>query len=80
MAQKPKPESQGLDLDKLIRDALTTLAVDTPYYAARLVGNRLELYLYGGRILTWPIPSSPMSGKDEEGTPPTSGGSDEPTG
>lgn len=61
--QPPAPsprrgEGQGEGIDALIRHVLTTLGVDVPYYSARLVGNRLELYLYGGQTLVWPIPAT----------------------
>jgi hypothetical protein len=37
-----------------IRQALDELAIDRPYMGARVVGNRLELTLYGGDVVTWP--------------------------
>jgi len=47
------PEAQPVTLDDLPR-ALQELGVNVPYYDARLVGNRLELHLYGGQVRTWP--------------------------
>lgn len=49
----------GFDLATAIRE----LDVDVPVYATRVVpdagpsgrrGSRVELHLYGGRVLTWP--------------------------
>jgi hypothetical protein len=37
-----------------IRQAAADLAVDTPIYTARVVGDRLELRLYGGATVYWP--------------------------
>ena len=37
-----------------IRQALEELGIDRPYMACRVVGNRLELTLYGGDVVTWP--------------------------
>jgi hypothetical protein len=46
---------QGVDLtDREIHDILTKLNVNVPYYAIRLVGDRLEFYLYGGRVVYYP--------------------------
>lgn len=42
------------DFDGILAQALAELAVNVPYYDARLVGNRLELHLYGGQVRTWP--------------------------
>ena len=46
-----------------IRQALDDLAINRPYYSARVVGNRLELRLYGGDVVTWPE-VSPEASKD----------------
>ena len=37
-----------------INQALADLGIDRPYTTVRVVGNRLELALYGGDIVTWP--------------------------
>ena len=37
-----------------IRQALDDLGINRPYYSCRVVGNRLELTLYGGDVVTWP--------------------------
>ena len=42
------------NFNDMIQRAIRDLQIDVPILHARLVGNRLELYLYGGRILTWP--------------------------
>jgi hypothetical protein len=50
--------------------ALQELDIDVPYYACRLVSNRLEFYLYGGAVVRWPpVPEpepAPGPGDDEE--------------
>jgi hypothetical protein len=38
--------------------ALEELDIDVPIYDIRLVRNRLEVHLYGGRVLLWP-PEAP---------------------
>ena len=40
--------------DDTIRKALDELGIDRPYTTVRVVGNRLELALYGGDVVTWP--------------------------
>ena len=37
-----------------IKRALEDLAINRPYYTARVVGGRLELRLYGGDVVYWP--------------------------
>ena len=41
--------------------ALQDLGINRPYYSARVVGNRIELHLYGGDVVYWPpkAPSNP---------------------
>lgn len=42
-----------------IRQALTDLGIDRPYYACRVAGSCLEFTLYGGDVVTWrPKPAS----------------------
>jgi hypothetical protein len=42
-----------------IQQALDALGITVPYYTARVVGNRIELTLYGGQVVTWsPAPVS----------------------
>ena len=37
-----------------IKRALQDLGITVPFYRARVVGNRLELSLYGGDVVYWP--------------------------
>jgi hypothetical protein len=34
--------------------AIRELGINVPYYSCRLVGDRLEFHLYGGRLVCWP--------------------------
>ena len=40
-------------MDKLTQAAIKAHNVDVPIMKTRLVGNRLEMYLYGGRVITY---------------------------
>jgi len=40
-------------MDKLIKAAIKAHNVNVPIMKTRLVGNRLEMYLYGGRMITY---------------------------
>ena len=42
------------DFDGILAQALAELAINVPYYDARLVGNRLEIHAYGGQLHIWP--------------------------
>ena len=53
-ARKPAIKADA----ETIRQALDELGIDRPYLACRVVGNRLELTLYGGDVVTWPPPRS----------------------
>ena len=44
---------------EIIKQALQELGVDVPYYDVRLVGNRLEVHLYGGQVRAWPADPEP---------------------
>ncbi|NLF10196.1 MAG: hypothetical protein GX597_00235 [Anaerolineaceae bacterium] len=48
------PEGLDLNSPKTYDQALRELGIDVPVAACRLVGNRLEFRLYGGRVLYWP--------------------------
>lgn len=39
--------------EEQIKKAVSELGINVPVMASRMVGNRLELYLYGGSIVTW---------------------------
>ncbi len=40
--------------EALYEQALAELQITVPVYTCRVVGNRLEFRLYGGRVLYWP--------------------------
>ena len=40
-----------------IKKAAEELEVDVPILGARMVGNRIELHLYGGAVVTWAPPA-----------------------
>ena len=44
-------------LSKLLHDLIPTLQIDVPIMAARIVGGRLELTLYGGEQRSYPLPA-----------------------
>jgi hypothetical protein len=46
--------------------ALAELGITVPVAACRLVGNRLEFRLYGGRVLYWPPVEDPATMEDED--------------
>jgi hypothetical protein len=61
--QASKPEKPVASRPKVtratkatIKQALDELGINVPYYTARVVGGRLELALYGGRVVYWPAP------------------------
>ncbi len=45
-----------IDLEELVREVVETLEIDVPVYGAQVVGDCLELRLYGGRLVVWSIP------------------------
>ncbi|MFC2031569.1 hypothetical protein ACFLWA_12690 [Chloroflexota bacterium] len=52
VAPKKKPTIKN---DKATRDkAIADLGINVPIYRTRVVGGRLELFCYGGRVLFWP--------------------------
>jgi hypothetical protein len=42
------------EMETLLAQAIEAHHVDVPVYRTRVVGSRVELHLYGGRVLTWP--------------------------
>ena len=40
--------------------ARVPLGIDRPYYACRVVGDRLEFSLYGGDVVVWPPGPAPQ--------------------
>jgi hypothetical protein len=65
-AAAPDPESPNPEPcpEHLYDQALHELDITVPVYFCRLVGNRLEFHLYGGRIIFWP-PDSPSPQRGE---------------
>lgn len=52
--KKPARKPAITDDPETIRQALDELGIDRPYFSSRIVGNRLELTLYGGDLVYWP--------------------------
>jgi hypothetical protein len=52
-----------------IQRALEDLDINVPYYDCRLVGNRLEFHLYGGRVLSWPPVQQKAQEKAQDDAP-----------
>lgn len=42
------------DEQALIKTAVEELGIDKPIMRSRVVGGRVELYLYGGDVVLWP--------------------------
>ena len=51
------PDTNAPD-GSLLQQAIRELGIDRPILMSRLVGNRLELTLYGGDLVYWP-PAKP---------------------
>lgn len=66
----PAPEGLGPNEPNTYDQALRELEIDVPVAACRLVGNRLEFRLYGGRVLYWP----PAAGDQPPAAPKTKKG------
>lgn len=49
-------------LSNLLKNLIPGLSIDKPIMSARLKGNNLELFLYGGEHLIIPIPDATLSG------------------
>lgn len=45
--------------EELIKQAVKELGIDKPIMRHKVVGDRLELYLYGGQTLTYGIAKTP---------------------
>ena len=43
---------------KKVKQAAEALDVDVPIMGARMLGNRIELHLYGGAVVTWAQPAA----------------------
>jgi len=44
---------------------ISKFEIDVPIYKTRVVGNRLEIYLYGGKVITTSIPKEMEAIQDE---------------
>jgi hypothetical protein len=53
---------QKIDPEK-IKEAAQALDIDVPILGARMVGNRIELHLYGGAVVTWAEPAKKAAPK-----------------
>ena len=49
---------------KSLKEMVQELGIDKPVMATRVVGNRVELYLYGGEVLNYP-PTVPALDLDD---------------
>lgn len=54
--------------NELIQRAIRQLGIDVPVLATRVVGNRLELYLYGGRVEVYQYAQAEASHKARTGS------------
>lgn len=52
-----------------LKEILAALGVNVPVLATRVVGGRLELYLYGGGIAVWPLPAATLASPGEPEAP-----------
>lgn len=60
----------NVEMNALLLRAARRLGVDAPILAARLVGNRLELHLYGGRVVEYPLAAPEGEGQTRDLTMP----------
>ena len=51
--------------DDLLIKAIKNLNIDVPVMASRVVGDRIELYLYGGCLVTYPEDAPASTPKTE---------------
>ncbi len=54
----------------LLFKAIHALQIDVPVLAYRIVGNRIELHLYGGQVKTWELPAESPTLADAPSSPP----------
>lgn len=47
-----------------VQKAVSEIGINVPVMASRMVGNRLELYLYGGSIVSWEPGNPPQHTMD----------------
>jgi hypothetical protein len=63
MAKKSKSQAEPQQVRNDARTrarAIRELGIDVPVYTTRVVGDRLELALYGGSVVYWP-PEAPAA-------------------
>ncbi len=48
---------------KKVKQAAEALDIDVPIMGARMLGNRIELHLYGGAVVTWAQPAKKKPAK-----------------
>ena len=53
-------------LNKLLKELIPGLKIDVPIMAARIKGNSLELFLYGGERKVLTLPAKEEQGKSTE--------------
>lgn len=58
--KKSQPEKQIRNDARTRARAIKDLGIDVPIYTTRVVGNRLELSLYGGSVVYWPEEELPL--------------------
>jgi hypothetical protein len=44
--------------EELIKKAVAELGINKPVMASKMIGNRLELYLYGGEVVSYTTTAS----------------------
>ncbi len=62
--------------DDLLIKAISHFKIDVPILASRLVGDRIELWLYGGRQVAYPEPdpAPPARAQSQSKKTPSPGG------
>jgi hypothetical protein len=49
------------ELQQEIKQATEYLGIDVPIMSSRVVGDRIELFLYGGQRITWKAGNQPVT-------------------
>ena len=67
------------ELQQEIKQATEYLGIDVPIMSTRVVGDRIELYLYGGQRITWKAGNQPEPTTAATNTPwPTTATDEQP--
>jgi len=61
-----KTKTQLIADGPTIRQAISELGINKPWYTCRVVGNRLEFHLYGGDLVYWPEKPKPRTKAKED--------------